>query len=55
MIERLPPEVEELYPFGPHWVEVGDARLHYVDEGPRGDEAVVLLHGNPTGHFSTAR
>ena len=27
--------------------------MSYVDEGPRGDEAVLMLHGNPTWSFST--
>ncbi|HRP06770.1 MAG TPA: alpha/beta fold hydrolase [Opitutaceae bacterium] len=27
------------------------ARMSYVDEGPRCDEAVVMLHGNPTWSF----
>ena len=25
--------------------------MNYVDVGPRGDEAVLLLHGNPTWSF----
>ena len=25
--------------------------MSYVDEGPRGDEAVLMLHGNPTWSF----
>ncbi len=51
MIETLPREIEKLYPFEAHWVEVGGYRLHYVDEGPRDADAVVLLHGNPTWSF----
>lgn len=27
------------------------ARMNYLDEGPRHDEAVVMLHGNPTWSF----
>ncbi|HVU25285.1 MAG TPA: alpha/beta fold hydrolase [Opitutus sp.] len=27
------------------------ARMSYVDEGPRSDEAVLMLHGNPTWSF----
>ncbi len=44
------------YPFEPHWLTVdsgeGDAlRMHYVDEGPRDGEVVVLLHGEPTWSY----
>lgn len=51
MIADLPAAVAELFPFEPHWAEVGGFQLHYVDEGPRSDRAVVLLHGNPTWSF----
>ena len=51
MLATLPPPVEALFPFEPHWADVGGHRLHYVDEGPRVVEAVVLLHGNPTWSF----
>ena len=40
------------YPFESHFFDVGDGvRMHYLDEGPRNDEAVVMLHGNPTWSF----
>ena len=40
------------YPFESHHLDVGDGvRMHYLDEGPRSDEAVVMLHGNPTWSF----
>jgi haloalkane dehalogenase len=39
------------YPFAPHYVEVGGARMHYVDEGPAGADPVLLLHGEPTWSF----
>ncbi|WP_063045126.1 haloalkane dehalogenase [Nocardia pseudovaccinii] len=46
------------FPFPPHYVEVaagdgGDTRLrvHYLDEGPRDGEVVVLLHGEPSWSF----
>ncbi|MCY3018053.1 MAG: alpha/beta fold hydrolase [Planctomycetota bacterium] len=45
---------KELYPFEPHFFELGDSglRLHYLDEGPRTPgRAVVMLHGNPTWSF----
>jgi haloalkane dehalogenase len=34
------------YNFGPHYVQIGDARVHYVDEGT--GETVLLLHGEPS-------
>jgi haloalkane dehalogenase len=41
------------YPYTPHYVEIDDLdgghlRVHYVDEGPREADPVVLLHGEPT-------
>jgi haloalkane dehalogenase len=50
--QNLPSWLAKLYPFAaksfttPH-----GARMSYVDEGPRSDEAVVMLHGNPTWSF----
>jgi haloalkane dehalogenase len=40
---------KDLYPFEPHFMQLGDLRLHYVDEGE--GEAVVAVHGNPTWSF----
>jgi haloalkane dehalogenase len=44
------------YPLEPHYVEVpdgegGNLRMHYVDEGPRDADTVLLLHGEPTWSF----
>jgi haloalkane dehalogenase len=38
-----------LYPFGSHFLDRGDLRYHYLDEG-RG-RPVVMVHGNPTWSF----
>ena len=47
MASRYPREMEILrtpderfaglpgYPFAPHYAEIGELRMHYVDEGPR--------------------
>lgn len=41
-----------LYPFTSHFFDRGGGiRMHYVDEGPRGGETVVMVHGNPTWSF----
>ena len=39
------------YAFAPHYVTVDDLRIHYVDEGPRDGEAVLMLHGEPSWSF----
>ncbi|MHB8970035.1 MAG: alpha/beta fold hydrolase [Pirellulaceae bacterium] len=38
-----------LYPFASHFCVLGDARLHYVDEG--NGPPVLMVHGNPTWSF----
>jgi haloalkane dehalogenase len=45
-----------LYPFKSHWMDVGGARLHYLDEGPtqppdRPPRTLLFVHGNPTWSF----
>lgn len=42
-------DLRDLYPFAPHFLDVGGPRMHYVDEGT--GPAVVMLHGNPTWSF----
>jgi pimeloyl-ACP methyl ester carboxylesterase len=39
----------ELYPFGPHFLDLPGGRMHFIDEGQ--GEALVMLHGNPTWSF----
>lgn len=46
----LPPWLREIYPFTPKRFETGRGGLSYLDEG-RGDEAVLMVHGNPTWSF----
>jgi haloalkane dehalogenase len=36
------------YDFEPHYVDVAGMRMHYVDEGPRGGQIVLMLHGEPS-------
>lgn len=52
MPTEIPDWLAKLYPFKPHeFVTPTAARMSYVDEGPRTDEAVLMLHGNPTWSF----
>jgi haloalkane dehalogenase len=44
------------FPFSPNYVDVpdpegGSLRVHYIDEGPRNAEPVLLLHGEPSWSF----
>jgi len=48
----IPDWLRVIYPFTPRmFTTPHGARLNYVDEGPRNDEAVLMLHGNPTWSF----
>jgi pimeloyl-ACP methyl ester carboxylesterase len=48
----IPDWLARIYPFQPKsFVTNGGARMSYLDEGPRGDEAVLMVHGNPTWSF----
>jgi len=37
------------YPFEPHYMMIGDCRVHYLDEGE--GEVVLCLHGEPSWSF----
>lgn len=44
------------YPFAPHYAQIpdgegGELRVHYLDEGPRDGQIVVLMHGEPSWSF----
>jgi haloalkane dehalogenase len=44
------------FPFRPHYLDVpdgagGSLRIHYVDEGPKGGEPVLLIHGEPSWSY----
>jgi len=36
------------FPFEPHYLEVAGYRIHFLDEGPRDAEPILLLHGEPS-------
>jgi len=44
-------DFEGTFPFEPRYVEAGDVRLHYVDEGPPDAPPILFLHGNPTWSY----
>ena len=53
-VYRTPDErFEDLpeYDFKPHYREIADYRIHYLDEGPRDGEPILLLHGEPTWSY----
>ena len=44
------------YPFAPNYVEISDLdggklRVHYLDEGPRDGDIVLLMHGEPSWSY----
>jgi haloalkane dehalogenase len=39
------------YPFEPNYTEVHGYRIHYVDEGPKDGEVVLLMHGQPSWSY----
>jgi len=39
------------FPYEPRYLEVDEIRIHYVDEGPKDTEVVLLMHGEPSWSF----
>jgi pimeloyl-ACP methyl ester carboxylesterase len=39
------------WPFEPRWLETDGVHIHYVDEGPRDGDPVLMLHGVPTWSY----
>ncbi|MCG8610122.1 MAG: alpha/beta fold hydrolase, partial [Pseudomonadales bacterium] len=39
------------YDFPAHYAEIDGLRMHYVDEGPRDGEVVLMLHGQPSWSY----
>ena len=39
------------YAFEAHYADVGDMRMHYLDEGPVDADPVLLLHGEPSWSY----
>ena len=37
------------FPFEPHYVDVDEVRIHYLDEGPKdASEVILMMHGQPS-------
>ena len=51
MAEVLGGDFHGTFAFEPRFLEAGECRLHYVDEGPRDGAPVLFLHGNPTWSY----
>lgn len=41
----------DTWPYQAHWLSTDGLRIHYVDEGPRDGEPVVMLHGHPAWSY----
>ena len=39
------------FDFEAHYVDIDGLRMHYVDEGPRDGEVMLLLHGEPSWSY----
>jgi cis-3-alkyl-4-acyloxetan-2-one decarboxylase len=39
------------FPFDARYVQAGEVRIHYVDEGPRDTPPLLFVHGNPTWSY----
>ncbi|MFC1587146.1 alpha/beta fold hydrolase [Planctomycetota bacterium] len=51
-MKQLPDYLQEEYPFKHNYLQVSSGfRMHYLDEGPDGGAALLMVHGNPTWSF----
>ena len=39
------------FPYGPHYVELDGIRIHYIDEGSKDADVILLMHGEPSWSF----
>jgi haloalkane dehalogenase len=39
------------YPFQPHYMQIGEYRIHYLDEGNADANPILLIHGEPTWSY----
>ena len=41
----------EGYPFRPNYMMIDDLRIHYLDEGPKDANPIILFHGEPAWSY----
>ena len=51
MVGDLDGDFHGTFVFEQNFLDAGDCRLHYVDEGPRDGAPLLFLHGNPTWSY----
>jgi cis-3-alkyl-4-acyloxetan-2-one decarboxylase len=51
MTTTLNGDFKGTFPYEPHFVDAGEVRLHYVDEGPPDAAPLLFVHGNPTWSY----
>jgi pimeloyl-ACP methyl ester carboxylesterase len=51
MEAMLDGDFDGTFPFKPRYLNAGDVRLHYLDEGPRDARPLLFVHGNPTWSY----
>lgn len=39
------------FPWTPRYLQLGELRMHYVEDGPRDGKPVLMLHGEPTWSY----
>ena len=39
------------FPFSPNYIEINGMRIHYVDEGPKDAQPILLMHGEPSWSY----
>lgn len=39
------------FPFEPRYAEINGLRVHFLDEGPKSGDPILLMHGEPTWSF----
>ncbi len=43
------------YPFEANYMEIDGLRIHYLDEGPKDADPIILFHGEPTWSYLIQR
>jgi cis-3-alkyl-4-acyloxetan-2-one decarboxylase len=51
MTDGLTGDFQGTFPFEARFLDAGNVRLHYVDEGPRDAAPWLFIHGNPTWSY----